>query len=249
MKNLHFLSGLQRSGSTVLTKILNQHPDIYCSATSPFLDYLLPAVEQLHNIKLNHPSGNSIDISKILSTSAFSFFSTEKSNIIDKNRGWIHNYLNIHTELQENPKIILTLRPIEDVITSFHTILSKNGNVQSPEQIYIGYVQELFGQLIDSAIHKDNLCIVTYDDITLRTIDTLIRIENFLELSNHNYDLNNIIDTEPENDSKWGIDGLHDIRSNISRISINPESIMNTSELEFCRQLTKTLYQAYGLIL
>ena len=34
MKSLHFLSGLPRSGSTVLAALLNQHPQIKATSTS-----------------------------------------------------------------------------------------------------------------------------------------------------------------------------------------------------------------------
>ncbi len=38
MKTLYFLGGLPRSGSTLLGSLLNQHPDIYVSPTSPLGD-------------------------------------------------------------------------------------------------------------------------------------------------------------------------------------------------------------------
>ena len=41
MKKLYFLSGLPRSGSTVLAGILNQHPDVHASSTSGLLDMLV----------------------------------------------------------------------------------------------------------------------------------------------------------------------------------------------------------------
>jgi len=36
-KQFHFLSGLPRTGSTVLASILSQNPDIYVSASSPLV--------------------------------------------------------------------------------------------------------------------------------------------------------------------------------------------------------------------
>jgi hypothetical protein len=40
MKNLMFLSGLPRTGSTLLTSLLNQHPEIYASGSSPLSDLI-----------------------------------------------------------------------------------------------------------------------------------------------------------------------------------------------------------------
>ena len=38
---LVFLSGLPRSGSTILTSLLNQHPNIHATTTSPVLGMIL----------------------------------------------------------------------------------------------------------------------------------------------------------------------------------------------------------------
>ena len=53
MKTFHFLSGLPRSGSTLITSLLNQNPQIHASTNSPVLDtihyteeYLLKNSEQ-----------------------------------------------------------------------------------------------------------------------------------------------------------------------------------------------------------
>ena len=248
MKQLHFLSGLPRSGSTVLTKLLNQHPEIFASSTSPFLDYLLPAAHHLHSIKENHSAGHYVDVQRILSTAAFAFYDTPKSNIIDKNRGWISNYDGIHKELKQDPKIILTLRPIEEVVASFYKILNHtNHGSEAPEQIFIGRIAEVYKELMQSAHLKDKIHIITYEQLTKDTHNALVKLENFLEVSHHEYDINNIRDDDPEDDAKWGIQDLHKIRPTISNTALPPESIMTKSELNFCKQLTRELYDAYSI--
>jgi sulfotransferase len=248
MKHLHFLSGLPRSGSTVLTKLLNQHPDLFASSTSPFLDYLLPAANQLHTIKQNHSAGHYVNVQKILSTAAFAFYDTPKTNIIDKNRGWIINYEAIDKELQQDPKIILTLRPIEEVVASFYKVINhtNNGN-ETPEQIFLGRVAEIYQQLIQKAYLRDKIHIITYRQLVKETKDSLVKLESFLGVDNHKYDLYNIRDDDPEDDTKWGINELHKIRPKISITSLPPDSIMTKSELNFCKQLTKELYDAYSI--
>ena len=41
MKKIYFLSGLPRSGSTVLAALLQQHPEMHTTATSGLLDMLM----------------------------------------------------------------------------------------------------------------------------------------------------------------------------------------------------------------
>jgi sulfotransferase len=248
MKSLHFLSGLPRSGSTVLTKLINQHPEIFASSTSPFLDYLLPAAEQLHNIKNNHSAGHYVNVQRILSTAAFAFYDTPKANIIDKNRGWISNYEAIDKELKQDPKIVVTLRPIEEVVASFYKVINhvNHGN-ETPEQIFIGRVAEVYQELMAKSYLKDKIHITTYEQLTTDTHNTLYNLETFLGVEHHGYDINNIVDDDPEDDSKWGIQDLHKIRTRISNTALSPDTIMTKSELNFCKQLTKDLYDAYSI--
>jgi len=98
-----------------------------------------------------------------------------------------------------------------------------------------------------SAHLKDKIHIITYEQLTKDTHNTLDKLENFLEVSHHKYDINNIRDDDPEDDAKWGIQDLHKIRSTISNTALPPESIMTKSELNFCKQLTRELYDAYSI--
>jgi sulfotransferase len=45
MKKIYFLSGLPRSGSTVLAALLQQHPEMHTTATSGLLDMLVGTLE------------------------------------------------------------------------------------------------------------------------------------------------------------------------------------------------------------
>lgn len=248
MRKLHFLSGLPRSGSTLVSKLLCQNPEIFASSTSPFLEYVIPAAAHLYKVQNEHSAGHYVNVKRILSTAAFAFYETDKKHVIDKNRGWIENYDAINKELQEDPKIILNIRPIEEVVASFYKIVNQvNGRSETPEQIFLGRVAEVYQSLMKMAHLKDKVCIVTYDELTKDTIASLRKIEDFIGAEHHDYDINNIIDDDPEDDSKWGIKDLHKIRSSISVNSLPPESVMTKSELNFCKQLTKDLYNAYEI--
>jgi hypothetical protein len=63
----------------------------------------------------------------------------------------------------------------------------------------------------------------------------------------YNYDLNNVIDLDPENDEKWGIPGLHKIRPKIQRETTDPMDFLTKSEYNYCRQITVKLFKMYGL--
>lgn len=245
---MHFLSGLPRSGSTVLTKLLSQNPKIFASSTSPLIEYIIPASAHLNKIKAEHSSGHYVDVNKILLSSAFAFHDDSKEVIIDKNRGWISNYENINRELIKDPKIIVTFRPIEEVMSSFYKILNivNNGN-ETPEHIFSVRIKDVYLDMLNKSYLKDKICIVTYKQILTQPSVTLQRVESFLNVEHHTYDFNNIKDEDPENDDKWGIPNLHTIRKTLSNESIDPSSILTKTELNFCKQLTRELYDAYSI--
>lgn len=247
-RHLHFLAGLPRSGSTVLTRILNQHPDAFATTTSPFLDYVLPAVEHLKRIQREHSSGHHIRTQRILQSAAFSFYDTTASHIIDKNRGWLPNRLAIQADLLPDPRIVVTLRPIEQVVASFYRVLNlENGGTESPEQIFVGRVSEIYLAMKAVADQREHLCLVTYHQLVNQPQETMARIESYLGMDHHTYDFGNIQDPDPEDDSKWGIAGLHTIRPQLADTSIQPQDIMTRTELKFCQQLTQELYDAYAI--
>jgi hypothetical protein len=245
-KQVSFLSGIQRSGSTLLTKVLNQHPTLFASNTSPLFDYIFFSVEKLTELKNTSSSAHYINIDYILRSTIDSFYHfTDKSHVLDKHRAWASNYTNIHRQLIANPKIIFTLRPVEEVVTSFHTILNKNNTPMSIGQIYKEFLESNIPIMMDAAQFVDQMCVVEYQELTNAPIDTFQRITRFLELPEHTYDFTNIIDLDPENDVQWGIRDLHKVRSSINIQSVNPTTIMTTSELEFFQKLTYRLYKAF----
>lgn len=122
-----------------------------------------------------------------------------------------------------------------------------NTGDETPEQIYYGRVAPSLESLMEKSYLKDKVHVVTYQDILKNTTAMLKGIETYLNVPHFEYNINNISDQNPEDDKKWGISGLHDVRPTISEKSMKPEDIMTTSELNFCKQLTKELYDAYGL--
>ena len=122
-----------------------------------------------------------------------------------------------------------------------------NTGDETPEQIYYGRVAPVVETLMQKSYLKDKVHIVTYRDLIRNTTRTLYDLETFIGSHHFEYSINNISDQNPEDDEKWGISGLHDIRPTITEKSMKPEDIMTNSELNFCKQLTKELYDAYGL--
>ena len=125
MKKYYFLAGFPRSGNTVLSSILNQNPKIYCSPLSPISDILWnydQSLQHSENLKINFNS-NVIDIGKNILTEYYK--DINKEIIIDREKGWaaVGNLQMIKKYINKNPKIIFTVRPVIEILTSFITLL------------------------------------------------------------------------------------------------------------------------------
>ena len=242
------MSGIQRAGSTLITKLMNQHPDVFASNTSSLFDFLFVANEKLAELEKTSSSPQYINRKKMLYDACQSYYSfTDKTNIIDKHRGWAANWANVNRDMLPNPKVIVTLRPFEETAASFYKILKKNGHIFTMEQIWKDFLDEPYKTLQQSAEFKQHLHIVQYKDLIADTQGTMNKILDYLEITNYNFDLNNIVDNDPENDKVWGIDGLHTVRKSVSYESIPPEQVMNNDELMFFRKATKRVYEAFEL--
>jgi len=263
-KKFFYLSGLQRSGSTVLGSILSQNPNIYVSPTSPLLDLVKLTDDNwsslTSNIKNKHPE-QILNVFRGLFDSLYEH--TNKSIIIDKNRYWPVNTDLLKAVTKESPKIIVTVRDISEILASLLTINRKNDiniidNKLKEQEKFINdktRCEYLWNNFVSIAWNNIKICydknkeymyFVEYNDIVNNPEQTLTGIYNFLEIKPYKHNFNNIFNHEPENDFETyaGLSGLHDVRPVLKCTSLPAEQILgkniaeqyNNLKLEFWRE-------------
>jgi hypothetical protein len=226
-KQLHFLSGLPRSGSTVLAAILNQNPATHVSTTSG----LVNALESLANIwgrdKLlgdNDPKRERL--AQTMRGVINSFYEDMPENIIiDKARTWpvTHILSAMEQVLNRKPKIIATVRSIPDCAASFVRI-AKPENMD--EFMYSGQlIRHLKGSYasLQSGYASDPECFlfVEYDDLLANPKTELERIHKFLNLDTFEYDF---------------IAGLNNIKPKLEKQhNENSKDVLGQHYSEFCQ--------------
>jgi len=243
-KQLHFLSGLPRSGSTVLAAILNQNPETHVSTTSG----LVNALDSLANIwgldKLlgeNDPKRERL--AQTMRGVINSFYEDIPENIIiDKARTWpvTHILSAMEQVLNRKPKIIATVRSIPDCAASFVRIAKPE---DMDEFMYSGQlIRHLKGSyaILQSGYASDPECFlfVEYDDLLANPKTELERIHKFLDLDAFEYDFNKIDgSTVQENDEELhGIAGLHDIKPKLEKQhDENSKNVLGQHYSEFCQ--------------
>lgn len=241
---LVMLSGLPRSGSTLLTSLLNQHPKIYATSTSP-------VIGMVTNFYYNWESQTSTQVedkderqrtNMVAAMVLAAHKHIEKPIVVDKNRGWAKTGKLLTELLGKQPKMICTVRNIPDIMASFITLINKDNdnwvdkhlketgfainNINRCRLLWSGVVGESW-QAFKSGyqFNKQNMLIFEYDSITSSPLEVMKKIEEYLEIEPFQYDLNNLKPMK-EKDELHGFRGLHDIRPIVKKTSLPPEQII-----------------------
>jgi sulfotransferase len=275
MKTFYFMSGLPRSGSTLLSALLNQNPDIHASTNSPLLDtihyteeYLLYKSEQYKA----HPKPECAH--KVLSSIPHNYyFNTPEPIIVDKSRGWVNQIQHIKDYITLEPKIICMVRNIQDIMVSFLALIEKSQSLSfidkglmennikltndnrceflmSPRGI-IGMSYHALAEAYHKG-HQKYMLIVEYENLISSPQQEMNRIHTFLGLDLYSYDFSNVRPKYDENDIVYGLENMHTVRNEVKKIYHDnskylSEYIINKyKQMEFWRKDTPN-YSIFGI--
>ena len=224
MKSLYFLSGLPRSGSTVLAALLNQHPHIRATATSGLIE-IMGAACMAWETSPTTGDASKEEVYRLLRGIISGKYEIEsKPVIIDKNRGWANPIImdTMQQVIGQPPKIIATVRHPADCAASFVRLVNPN-NLTIFLNNSSGVIQHLKSSYatLEEGFKKRPECFlfVDYDQLLQSPQEQMNRVLEFLGLTPYVFDFNEI-DTEvvgEPDDVAWGIPNLHTISSCLSR--------------------------------
>lgn len=220
-ENIVFLSGLPRTGSTLLTSILSQNPDLHTEGNSALCQLMwdMQVSCQQTEQMLNKPGLSE----KLISELPNMFYENATGSIIDKCRSWTlpANLELIDKYITKTPKIIVMTRPIIEIVESFVFIRKMNGWV-NPEQGLLDegsepIMRSLAGVNHAKQVDDGQFLFVEYQDLLNDTAVTLEKIYAFCGWKAFKHDLLNIENSHAEMDELLNLVGLHDIRRIISK--------------------------------
>jgi sulfotransferase len=269
------MSGLPRSGSTLLTAILNQNPEIHASTNSPLLDTIHYTEEYLlYNSEQYKANPKPECASKVLRSIAPNYyFNTQEHIIIDKSRGWVNQIQHIQDYITPEPKIICMVRDIQDIIVSFLSLIEKSKSTSFIDKRLIennleltndnrceylmsprGIIGQSYHALAEAYRkgHQKYLLIVEYDELVQNPQRELNRIHSFLNIPLYSYDLSNIKPKENENDEVYGLENMHTVRNKVQKLYRDNSKYLSDyildkyKEMEFWRQTTPK-YSVFGI--
>lgn len=242
MKKMHFLAGLPRSGSTLLTSILYQNPMIHTEGHSALCATMWATLQSLESDMHLRATRTPQTIQTIVSAIPKLYYVDNMRDVVlDKSFTWTlsGNIEMIKRFVTPNPKFIVMERPLNEIVDSFVRLMERsdsNGVFQSAVDVSNGGTlrerREKAITIEDGALANELRAYktakeypdqslfyyVSYHDLVSDAEGTLDRIYNFLELPTYKHDLDNIINHHQENDKVWGLGGMHVVRPKIEKI-------------------------------
>jgi len=224
MKQFVALSGLPRSGSTLLSAILHQNPDIYAEGNSAVCQLMwdmqqscqITAKEQLD---ANYRHDTAYQLVKAIPDIYYQ--NTTRPIVVDKCRSWTlpANQDLLRRYITDIPKTIVLTRPTDEILDSFAS-LHKLNNKPFDANEYLRedsepLMRSLRGVEWAKQVNQGEFLFIDYAELVADTNEVLDKVYSFIGQERFEHDLDNIENTLPENDAVYGLLGMHDVRKTI----------------------------------
>ena len=254
-KKFHFITGLPRSGSTLLSSILKQNPRFHASITDPLATLVKGVIETSQDgpgMKSEVPIQRRRNIVEGL----FDGFYKEVDNpvIFNTNRAWTLLTPQMK-DLYPKSKMLVCVRDINWVLDSFEVAHRKNplstntvtgglsGTVYSraetlmDEKGIVGFPYIGIKQAITSN-EKSMLMLIEYEKLCKNPEQMLRAIYGFIGEDYFEHDFNNVEGSWDEYDAEIGI-SLHQVRRKVEFIQrqfiLPPDILQKYANMEVWR--------------
>jgi len=240
MKRYHFISGLPRSGSTLLTSILNQNPTFHSDISNPLARFVRRIITESFagpGYHIQCPESKRIELVKTLIETYHSHI--DKEVCFNTNRGWT-TLLPMLQQTHPDAKVICCVRDVRWVLDSFEVLFRNNPftmsqlyGEQESESVYTrayylmspgSPVRFAYDSLKEGITgpQKKMIMILEYDQLAKNPEQTMRALYNFIGEPYFEHDFNNVEAAWDEYDLDARINGLHKIRKEVKYIEREP---------------------------
>jgi len=262
-RKYYFMSGLPRSGSTLLSSLLNQNPRFYSGPSSPVVPTILALENSLSQDELYLAYPKPEQARRLIASVLQIYYSdVERPVIFDKNRSWVDrmNYIEGYFGIQ--PKILYPVRNIDEILASFISMHRRNpytgeGKISFMDEILIKSNQPLnddsrcqmlagpmgiLGQSYNGLKtvfeqgKQNSIHLIEYDDLINQPKETMEKIYDFLEEKYFEHDYQNIENIHREKDKEvYGLADMHKVRKSLNKVSEDPKKLLSENILNLCK--------------
>jgi sulfotransferase len=254
---IHFISGLPRSGSTLLSAILRQNPSFHAAMSSPvnaLFSATLGTMSSSSEFSVFFPEEKRQAILKGLFSNYYAD-QIDKPVIFDTSRGWCTRIAALKQLFPES-KFVCCVRSLAWIMDSFERLIRKNAfnnsrlfnNPSESGTVYsrcetLGQGDRIVGFAYNAlkeaffGEHAASLLLIDYEILAAMPQKTLELIYQFIGEEHYEHDFNDVCYDEPEFDEWIGLSGLHQISGKVEFRKRNtilpPDVFQNFDKLSF----------------
>ena len=254
MKQFFFMAGMQRSGATILSAILNQNKDMLVTPASPLFRMMSTQIQSYNELE-NKDYNRDVAIDNVIKNIPHNFYADKQVKyIIDKNLNWTSPFGAeiIFKYITQNVKFICPVRDVLDIMTSFDSIInaSPDSKLNIMDEQVLAHTfpdKPLADRRADFLMRHDKDIALTlefmkhatlpqfrhlfhfveYDDFINNPEQEINKIYDFLEIPKYNHEYQNITDSSGiSRESLTGIKDLHKIRPQVQKLSKRPQDVL-----------------------
>lgn len=252
------LSGLPRTGSSLLSAILSQNPHIHAEGNSPVCPLMWEMCNSVTNCKEQFQANRKehLVVEYIQHIPHFYYKGIQESIVVDKCRSWTHrpNFMMAKGCIDSNIKVIVMVRPIMEIVASFAKLYYRNGITGKSletelQKLFIPDSDPLMRSLQGVKWAREQnapgtFLFVNYDDLVKNPSVTIKRIYDFCGWVYFDHEFDNIQVKYPEDDTIYGMNGYHHVRRTLGKEETNIDRILTPEIIKKCRELSKELNNA-----
>lgn len=259
-KRYHFLSGLPRSGSSLLSAILNQNPRFYCGPNSPVMMTTIDVEKSFERNELYHAYQKESYKNAVISSLLDQYYAdVDKPVVFDRNRSWTARLEYIPKYFgDKNFKVLCVVRDLSEILASFISMIHRTSSDEVGRLNFIDQAIAKAGHPINDFVRCQyiaadgplgrsysnlekavnagflkNMHFVEYRDLTTKPQETMKRIYEFLGESYYEHSFDNLKNIHPENDKEvYGLPDMHHVRSSIDVVSKDPKDVLPAKVIE-----------------
>lgn len=241
MKTINFITGLPRSGSTLITNILKQNPEIHGETVSSLASLIHNVNSNWSGIQENQEYPNYEAKAGVLGSMIQGYYNhIDKPIIFDKNAGWIPLIGVLENVLQKEVKMVVCVRNPAQILASFEKMRKENPLFSTRVDGQLGETSSIATRAFYYAGPNGELGLThrnLKDALTMGYLDRLLfvdyerycntpkaqtkRIYDFFGIKPYEHDFNNIIQTETYNDIATGLPNSHKIKPELNKTTVN----------------------------
>jgi len=237
------LSGLPRSGSTLLSAILSQNPLIHSEGNSAVCQLMWDMHVSCTTTSREQITANNREstVTELISSIPQIYYKNMDENekiIVDKCRSWTipDNVTLLKKYIDKDIKIIVLERPILEIVNSFYKLYKKN-NIEKNCHEFLNLNSEPIMRSLNGVLHakknnQDNsFLFISYSELVENPHETMKKIYDFCNWEYFEHDFNNITPKYKEDDSKYNLPGFHDVHPTIVKSGTKLNNTIEKCEL------------------